>query len=85
MKQEDKEYISQYIEVDEDVERCIKVHRQYYKNVGKVCAWYKNKEDFYSDWCGIGYTRLQADKLFRGCKGEFTTLPDGKGIIRFEI
>lgn len=46
MKQEDKEYLSQYIEVNEDVERCIKVHRQYYKNVGKVCAWYKDKEDF---------------------------------------
>lgn len=42
-------------------------------------------EDFFSDWCSIGYSRTEARKLMHGGHGEFMKLPDGLGYIRFVI
>ena len=85
MTEKEREYLLQYIDIDEEIERCINIHKKYYKSVGEICAWYKDKKDFYADWQAIGYSRLEADKILRGSKGEFTSLPNGKGIVRFEI
>lgn len=53
-----------------------------------ICAWYDDKEDFYSDWCEeIGYSQEDADELLncnRDNRGEFLIFEDNQ-IIRFSI
>lgn len=38
-----------------------------------------------SDWTAIGYTKIEARKIFHGGKGEFKQLPEGLGIVRFAM
>ncbi len=69
---------------DEDIQK-IREHKTKF-SLGKekgVCAWYKDLDDFFSDWCGIGYTKEEAGKLLFADSGEFMFLPKDKGIIRF--
>jgi len=51
-----------------------------------ICAWYDDKNDFYSDWCDeIGYSKSDANDLLsnkNGNEGEFKKFKDGQ-IIRF--
>lgn len=82
---ESKKYLSSFINVNEELEQKITKHMHSYK-VGEICAWYKDWEDFCSDWCSqCGYTKTQARKLLHGGIGEFMILPDNLGIIRFVI
>lgn len=85
MNNASKEYLSQYINIDETIERHIDKHTKRY-GYDKICAWYSDMQDFYYDWCYcIGYTKTEARKLLHGGKGEFTTLPNNNGIVRFVI
>ena len=79
------DYLSQYISVTDNVKRCIVNHVQSYRVKPDVCAWYKDLQDFYSDWCSLGYTTEEATKLLHRGDGEFMYLPHELGIIRFTI
>lgn len=86
MDEKSEKYLSGYIKVTEKIKKSINRHINRYNLSGNVCAWYSDWEDFCSDWCDeCGYTRTEARALFHGGKGEFMTLPDNNGIIRFEI
>lgn len=86
MDEKNRRYLSQYIRINDDVERKIKKHAKRWNLNGEICAWYADWEDFCDDWCdGCGYTRTQARKLLHGGKGEFMKLPYGMGIVRFTI
>lgn len=81
-----RKHLSQYVHVTEKIENAIIKHAKKYGIKPEICAWYANWEDFCSDWCDqCGYTRTQARKIFHGGIGEFQTLPNGKGIVRFSI
>lgn len=80
----DMHYLGMYIKVDKEVMDALEKHYKRYPEYSEVCAWYRDWEDFCSDWCDeIGYTRTQARKLLHGGKGEFMILPKEKGIVRF--
>lgn len=73
------------VEVTKDVKDSIKKHIQTYHVTPKVCAWYINDIDFYSEWHRtLGYTIEEATKILTSHTGEFLFLPADKGIIRFE-
>lgn len=85
MGEKSKEYLSQYVKLTDELEKKIVRHMERY-NAGEICAWYEDWEDFCSDWCdGIGYTRTEARNKLHGGIGEFMILPDGNGIIRFDV
>ena len=77
--------ISQYIELSDKTVLAIGKHAMRYALHTDICAYYKDMEDFFSDWCSIGYSRTEARKLMHGGHGEFMKLPDGLGYIRFVI
>lgn len=87
MNQESKEYLSGYINITKDIENKIDRHAKRYRINPDICAWYRDWEDFCSDWCDprIGYTRTQAREILHGGIGEFMFLPEGKGIVRFAL
>lgn len=78
-------YLSQYIELSDKTVLAIGKHAMRYALHTDICAYYKDMEDFFSDWCSIGYSRTEARKLMHGGHGEFMKLPDGLGYIRFVI
>lgn len=81
-------YLEQYIYVSEQVEKCIENHAQNHGFEPKICAWYEDMEDFYDDWVlGVGYSTKDADLLYdKGIEsGEFLWLPNGLGLVRFEL
>lgn len=84
---ENIEYLSQYIHVDDDLMNKLNKHISRYNLSGEICAYYSDWEDFCSDWCSeqIGYTRTEAKKLLHNNTGEFMILPCEKGIVRFSI
>jgi len=48
----------------------------------EVCAWYENREDFYSDWFGVGYSKEDVRSLLKtNDGGEFKVFQDGS-IVR---
>lgn len=79
----DKDAVSTSVEYDsfEDIGK----HAMRYALHTDVCAYYSDMEDFFSDWCSIGYSRTEARKLMHGGHGEFMKLPDELGYIRFVI
>ena len=80
-------YLEQYMDFDNDYEYylwAINNHCTKYHLAPIVCAWYENLEDFFSDWCAIGYTRTEARKILHCGKGEFQTFKNGN-IIRYSI
>ena len=85
LSENSKSYLSQYIQLTDEVTLAIGKHAMRYVLHGDICAYYTDMEDFFSDWCSIGYTRTEARKLLHGGKGEFMKLPDNLGYIRFTI
>ena len=52
-----------------------------------LCAWYKDMDDFYSDWCDeVGYSESEADRVFEegSQSGEFIQFSD-ESIVRFTM
>ena len=80
------EYLSQYMKIDEITIFEIGSHCGRYALIPNICAWYKDMEDFYSDWCGIGFTRKEATDLFYKDEEryQFQTLKNGN-IIRYAL
>ncbi len=78
------DYLTQYMEVTDEHIDAIIAHCAKYKIKPEVCAWYKDMDDFYSDWTRIGYTKETAKRLYDDCKEEFQTLDNGN-IIRYAI
>lgn len=85
MDEMSKQYLSQYLLLSDNVIKVIARHSKRYDIKTEICAWYSDMDDFFSDWCAIGYTRSEARRLFHGDIGEFQTLPNGKGIIRYVL
>ena len=77
-------YISQFMVVTDEHVKSIIDHCSKYKIRPNICAWYKDMDDFYSDWTAIGYTKETADRLYKDCKAEFQTFKNGN-IIRYVI
>lgn len=77
-------YLSRYMEVTDAVKKKITKHCKRYGLDEDICAWYEDFEDFFSDWCQIGYTRTEARGLLHGHIGEFMTFSNGN-IIRFVV
>ena len=85
LNKEDINYLNQYKKVTEKVKRKIENHAKKYNIDCKICAWYKDRKDFYSDWCdGLHYTKEEARQLIKENKEEFLTIRNF-GIVRFEM
>lgn len=70
---------------EEQAQQLIK-HCNKYNITPKICAWYDNMEDFYSDWCNINdlnFTKQQAKERYQEGKetGEFCKFKNGE-IVR---
>ena len=76
------EYLSRHISLTESVIKAAEKHAKRY-GLHVICAYYKDMEDFFSDWTGIGYTRTEARQILHGRKGEFLKLPNNLGYVRF--
>lgn len=85
MDEESIKYLEQYLTVTDKLKSTIELHASEYDIEPKICAWYKDMDDFYSDWCSIGYTKEQADRLLEEDSGEFMFLPENLGIIRYAL
>lgn len=88
MDNESIEYMEQYVGVSERVKKYIENHADKYGLNPKICAWYKDTDNFYDDWVlGVGYSTKDADLVYdKGIEsGEFLWLPDGLGLVRFEL
>ncbi len=85
LDEENQKYLAQYMTIDEQTITKISSHCNRYNVAPRICAWYKDIEDFFSDWCdGCGYTRTEARRIYHGGQGEFQTFPNGN-IVRYEI
>lgn len=84
MNKGSRKYLSKYITITPEIEEKIKRHCKRYNIEEDICAWYKDKEDFYSDWSEIGYSKTEANKILHGGIGEFMVLTNGN-ILRFVI
>ena len=73
------------IELKDKVLLAIGKHTMRYQIPCEICAHYTDMEDFFSDWCTLGYSRTEARKLMHEGNGEFMRLPDGLGYVRFAI
>lgn len=80
-----RDYLSQYIVLTDKVLLAIGKHAMRYQIPCEICAHYTDMEDFFSDWCALGYSRTEARKLMHEGNGEFMRLPDGLGYVRFAI
>ena len=81
-------YIKQVTDSDipEEVYDAILAHMQARK-VNLICAWYKDMDDFYSDWCNpndCAYSKEEADSLLRTNPREFQII-EGFGILRYVV
>lgn len=86
MDQESEKYLASHMKITPALLVKIAKHCKRYGIKNEICAYYKDWEDFCSDWCSdnIGYTRTEARKLLHGGKGEFVIFKTGE-IIRFVI
>ena len=69
-------------EVQDEIQQHMKKH-----NVKMIIAWYRDRDDFYSDWCdsrSCGYSKEEADALLERYTNEFQTV-DGCGILRYAV
>lgn len=79
-------YLERYVKVTDDIKKRIERHAKRYEINAEICAWYKDWNDFCSEWCDeLGFTKTEARKLLHGGIGEFIYLPDNLGIVRFSI
>ncbi len=73
-------------EPNNDILAKIKAHSKTFNITEKVCAWYKDMKDFYSDWCDktIGFTKTEARALYKEglLSGEFQRIKN-YGILRY--
>jgi len=77
------DYLSQFITITDEIKRCIYFHCNKYKlSKINICAWYKDMNDFYTDWRLIGYNIFESNNLFTMHPEEFLILPHKQGIIR---
>jgi hypothetical protein len=65
---------------EEQKDKLIK-HCNDYNIKPEICAWYDDLEDFFSDWCNIGYKRTEARELLNSNKDEFCKFKNGE-IVR---
>ena len=84
LSEKSKTYLAQYIQLTNNIILDIEKHMTKYQLCTDICAYYKNMDDFLSDWCGIGYTKNNAKKLLKENSDEFMKLPYNLGYIRFE-
>lgn len=71
--------------LDEEQKSKLIKHCNKYEIAPNICAWYDNLEDFYSDWCKIGYTKKQAKELLNNnIENEFIKFSNGE-IIRLVV
>lgn len=82
--QENIQYLSKWIPVTEAIKDRVMKHMKDYKKNKNIIAFYHNKDDFYEDWKGVGYTEKEADILLKN-ENEFMFLPEDAGIVRFNI
>lgn len=85
MSKEAINYLSQYIDLTDDVQKAIEEHAKEYGIEPEVCAWYEDHADFVTDWADAGYTVEKANNLLKDNPQEFMELPDGLGIVRFVV
>lgn len=85
LSEESRKYLSQYIELTDDILLAIGKHAMRYQIPCEICAHYTDMEDFFSDWTALGYSRTEARKLMHGGSGEFMKLPAGAGYVRFAL
>lgn len=79
-------YLERYVKVTDDIKKRIERHAKRYEINAEICAWYKDWNDFCSEWCDeLGFTKTEVRKLLHGGIGEFMYLPDNLGIVRFSI
>lgn len=71
--------------VPEELETKILKHAKKYNLKPEICAIYDDMNDFYSDWCSIGYTKKEARDLFDTNEGHQFKCFAGYGIFRFEF
>ena len=81
-------YLKQVTDSDipEEVYDAILAHMQARK-VNLICAWYKDMDDFYSDWCNpndCAYSKEEADSLLHTNSREFQII-EGVGILRYVV
>lgn len=87
MDEESIRYLEQYIRVTPEIKHAIGTYASRFGIKPCICAWYRDMEDFYSEWCNepCNYTRKEAWELMHNGIGEFMTLPHRQGIVRFVI
>lgn len=79
-------YLNEHIKLTEQIKQQIEKHANRYGIKAEICAWYRDWEDFCSDWCdNCGYTKTEARRILHGGIGEFMFLSKGNGIVRFVI
>lgn len=81
------EYPNWYPKLDKEKARKITHHCEEHNIEPNVCAYYKDWNDFCSDWVdGVGYSEGQAEELLREGKvtGEFLEFKNW-GILRFAM
>ena len=81
-------YLKQVTDSDipEEVYDAILAHMQARK-VNLICAWYKDMDDFYSDWCNpndCAYSKEETDSLLYTNPREFQII-EGFGILRYVV
>jgi hypothetical protein len=82
--QENIQYLSKWIPVTQAIKDRVMKHMKDYKKNKIIIEFYHDKDDFYEDWKGIGYTEKEADILLKN-EVEFMFLPEDAGIARFNI
>lgn len=85
LDKESIEYLEDKVRLTDILKHKIEAHAKRYGIEPQICAWYRDWDDFCSDWGAIGYTRTEARRLFHGGIGEFMKLPNNSGIVRFVI
>lgn len=61
------QYLQKWIKVTDPVRDSIGRHLKRYPYLGNITAYYKDWDDFCSDWTAIGYTKIEpASKKKRG-------------------
>lgn len=70
--------------ISKEVKEQLLEHSAKYR-VYRVIAWYRDMNDFYSDWdIHCNYTTEEADELIRSNPAEFQLVED-LGILRYEV
>ena len=82
-------YLNGCAKVTYEVVEKIRTHVKKFELTGEICAWYKNMDEFYSDWAHEalgGLSQEKARERYNEGKetGEFQFIKD-YGIIRYVL